>query len=60
MDKTYLKVYAINKIKEYPQLKEQISDFYYLAIDEINEGGSESHEVQLAINSIDELIKENV
>jgi len=58
MDKTYLKVYAIAKIKEHPQLKEQISEFYYLALNEIEDGGSEANEVALAISSIDALIEE--
>jgi hypothetical protein len=55
MDINYLRQYCADKIKLYPNLKEEILDFYYLAKDEIEEGGSERHEIELAINSIEEL-----
>ncbi len=41
---------------EYPSKKEIIKDIYYLALSEIEEGGSEMHECQLAINDIQEII----
>jgi hypothetical protein len=41
----------------HPHLKDEIYDFVYLAIDEIDEGGSEMHEVELALNDINQLIK---
>jgi hypothetical protein len=50
---------AAGLILENPDLKEQISDFYYLALDEIEDGESETHECELAYNDIMELIKEN-
>ena len=43
-------------ILEYPSKKEIIKDIYYLALTEIEEGGSESHECQLAVNDIQEMI----
>lgn len=46
-------------ITENPNLKDEISDFYYLAASEIEEGGSESHECDLAYNDMVELIKES-
>ena len=46
-------------IAENPNLKDEISDFYYLAVSEIEEGGSESHECNLAYNDMVELIKES-
>jgi hypothetical protein len=55
MDINYLRQYCADQIKLYPNLKEEILDFFYLAKDEIEEGGSEYHEVTLAINSIEEL-----
>jgi hypothetical protein len=55
MDINYLRQYCADQIKLYPNLKEEILDFFYLAIDEIEEGGSERHEIELAINSIEEL-----
>ena len=44
-------------IELYPSLKAEILDFYYLAVNEIAEGGSEMHECQLALNDIEYLIK---
>ena len=46
-------------VEENPDLKEEILDFYYLAVSEIEEGGSESHECDLAYNDMVELIKES-
>jgi hypothetical protein len=45
-------------ILENPDLKDQISDFYYLALDEIEDGESETHECEMAYKDIIELIKE--
>jgi hypothetical protein len=55
MDFQDFQKYCADMIKLYPNLKEEILDFFYLAIDEIEEGGSERHEIELAINSIEEL-----
>ena len=52
--------YAMKMISEYPSLKHDIIDFVTLAIDEIDEGGSPSHEWQLAYTSIEELIEEHI
>ena len=46
-------------VAENPDLKDEILDFYYLAVSEIEEGGSESHECDLAYNDMVELIKES-
>lgn len=43
---------------EHPLLREEIMDFVQLAIDEIDEGGSTENEINLCINSINELIEE--
>jgi hypothetical protein len=58
MNFEYLKQFCIDKIAEYPNLKSEILDFFYLAKDEIEDGGSEAHEVELAISSINELIED--
>ena len=50
-----LKQYANEEIKKRPELKQDIRDLVQLAIDEIEEGGSEVHEVQLAQTSIEQL-----
>jgi hypothetical protein len=59
MDKQYLKQFCLAKIAEHPNLKSEITDFYFLAMDDMYDGGSEMHEVESAINSINELINEN-
>ena len=46
------------KIKEFPDLKEEIMDIYQLVVDEIEEGGSEIHECSLAENEILDIIKD--
>lgn len=48
----------INKeIEQNPNLKEEILDLYYLAISEIEEGGSTTHEINLCLRDIDDLKK---
>ena len=47
------------EIEENPNLKEEILDLYQLAIDEIDEGGSATHEIELCQESIKQLIDEN-
>ena len=47
---------SLRLIKENPQLSDEIWDFYHLAVSEIEEGGSESHECDMAYNDIIELI----
>lgn len=42
--------------KEHPKHKDQIWDFISLCHDEVEEGGSESHEVKLAYNDICDLV----
>jgi uncharacterized protein YgiB involved in biofilm formation len=46
-------------ILENPEIKEQISDFYYLALDEIQDGQSETHECNMAYNDMLQLVKEH-
>jgi hypothetical protein len=43
----------------HPDKKNEIFDYVYLAIDEIDEGGSEIHETSLAIESINQCVNEN-
>ena len=51
-----LKVYAEEMSAKYPEHNEQIRDFYFLAVTEVEGGESETHECELAISDIDELI----
>ena len=54
-----LKVFVKEKINQYPNLKEEIIDFYSLCLDEVEGGGSQQSEVELCISEINSLIEEN-
>ena len=58
MQLSELKKYAEEMSAKYPHLDEEIRDFYFLAIDEVESGESESHECELAVNDIELLILE--
>lgn len=53
----HFKEFVNEKINQYPNLKMEILEFFWLCADEIHDGGSEQHEINLAINSINELIE---
>lgn len=55
-----LKTYAVKMAKENPTLKSEIYDFVQLAIDEIDEGGSENHECELARRDIEFIVNEKM
>ena len=55
MNLQQLKAEAIRIITAKPELKSEIQDLYSLAISEIEEGGSESHECQLAYGDMTDL-----
>jgi len=50
--------FAKEFIKEHPNLKEEVVDLLELCQSEIEEGGSPTHEVELCINSIKQLLEE--
>lgn len=50
--------YAQTVINKHPQLKEEIEELVQLCKDEIEEGGSPDHEIQLCRGSIEELISD--
>lgn len=56
MDKITMIQHARKMIALHPNMKDEINDYVYLAIDEIEEGGSETHETHLAIESINQLV----
>ena len=60
MNRITVALYADKMIKEYPVLKSSIIDYVNLAINEIEDGGSPSHEWELAYDSIKELVSEHV
>lgn len=54
-----LRDYVKEFIAKHPHLKEQVDDLVQLCFDEIEQGGSIEHEIDLAINSIDQLLEED-
>jgi len=53
-----LKVGVLRLIDKYPKKANELRDLYYLAGDEIESGGSESHECSLAWRGMLELVGE--
>lgn len=51
-------VYVKQRISEYPELKEEIMDLYYLAQSEIEEGGSTDSEISRGFEDIEDIIRE--
>ena len=50
--------FAREFVKEHPNLKDEVNDLLELCYNEIEEGGSPTHEVELCIGSIKELLEE--
>lgn len=53
-----LKEWIKVQITKHPEYKEEILDYYDLCMDEIEEGGSPTHEIELCISSIEQLTEE--
>jgi len=53
-----LRTYCRGLIETHPSLKEQIVDLFVLCVSEIEEGGSEPHEVELCLSDVQELLHE--
>lgn len=51
-----LKTHLIQVIKDHPSLKQEITQLYYLCLNEIEEGGSPMHEIELCLNDVEQLI----
>ena len=47
-----LKATAVELIEKHPHHRDEILDFYHLAVSEVEEGGSEAHECSLAYNDM--------
>ena len=60
MNRVTVALYADKMINEYPILKRDIIDYINLAIDEIEDGASPTHEWELAYNSIEELVLDHI
>ena len=59
MNLQYLRTFIKEKIQQYPDLKNQMIGLYELCLQEIEDGDSESHQVNLCIFDIKELIEEH-
>jgi|TARA_B100000768_G_scaffold175164_1_gene186259 hypothetical protein len=55
MQLSELKTYAEKLSKAFPQVDDVIRDLYFLAVDEVESGESETHECDLAISAMDQL-----
>lgn len=51
-----LKSVVIETIRKYPHLKDEVMGLYELCLSEIEEGGSTSHEIELCLSDIQDLI----
>jgi len=58
MQLSELKTYAEGMSVKHAHLEDDIRDFYFLAIQEVESGESETNECELAFNDIELLIKE--
>lgn len=54
-----LRHWVFDKSKKHPELKSEMLGLLELCIDEVDEGGSVEHEIELCINDVEQLIKEN-
>ena len=54
-----LRKWCREKASSCPKLKHDIMDLYDLAAMEIEDGGSATHEINLCMSDVQELIKEN-
>jgi hypothetical protein len=59
MNLEQLKQMTKQLIVTHPTLKEELVDLFQLAVDEIDEGGSEMHECHLAYQDMMELVDEH-
>lgn len=59
MNTSLMREWVIKTIRENPQHKEEIIDLWELCLNEISEGNSETNELNLFINNVEELLKNN-
>jgi hypothetical protein len=60
MDIENLKLHTRKFIKDFPQYREEFVDYYELALSEIEEGGSEDHECDMAYNSMLDIVQDTL
>ena len=57
MDIQDLKKYCREVIFKHPEHEEEIVELYLLCVSEIEEGGSPSHEIELCMSDVNDLIE---
>lgn len=57
LEKLFSHIQELNK--RYPSLRGKFNDLFELCVGEIEDGGSESHEVELCLTDINDLITEH-
>lgn len=57
MNLAQLKEKTKELVSKNPDLRDDLMEFYYLAVSEIEEGGSEHHECELAYSDMMDLIE---
>lgn len=57
MNLAQLKEKTKELISKNPDLRDDLMEFYYLAVSEIEEGGSEQHECELAYSDMMDLLE---
>jgi hypothetical protein len=58
MSLSELEIACKEALKKYPNRREDIQDVYYMAEEEINDGGSVEHETELAFGTLKEIAEE--
>lgn len=58
MNKDEFTTYVSNKMREHPHEMKQIKKLWNIALCKMNDSRSESHEIELAVDEIEQLIKE--
>jgi len=59
MNKEYLLIECRKASITHPHLKDEICGIYNLCCQEISEGNSEAHEVEIALEDLNQTIKED-
>lgn len=57
MNLSELKREVLKMIDMHPKHTEELRELYFLALSEIEDGGSETHECELAYSDMEEVIK---
>lgn len=54
-----LRTFCAHIMHQHPNLKDQVIDIYRLAVDDVEDGDSEDHACELAINDLKQLVENN-